>query len=70
MGPTASLDALKKEPSLLLKGIEKRTLGCPRRSLVNIPYPHVAKVATFNVMARRHKIRKFLHQICGKNCSA
>jgi len=64
MGPTANLDALKKKLSLLLKGIEQRSLGRPRRRLVTIPNPHMTKMATFSVMIRRHKVRKCLHQLC------
>jgi hypothetical protein len=63
MGPTTSVEALNKKPSLLLKGIEQRSLGRPRRSLVTIPNPQVTKLGTFSVMVRRHKIRRFLHQL-------
>jgi hypothetical protein len=58
------VDALNKKISLLLKGIEQRSLGRPRRSLVTIPNPHVTKLGTFSMMVRRYKIRKFLHQLC------
>jgi hypothetical protein len=65
MGPTASLDALNKKPSLLLKRTEQRPFVRPRRSLVAIPNPHVTKLDTFSVTERRrHKILKYLHQLC------